>query len=150
MQSNRKSSSPAARRKARRFVLQALYEWQLSRNNIGDIEKRFLAVNDMNKVDVAYFRELFHGIPTQLDALDELLATCLDRPIQGVSQVEKAILRIGAYELLERPDVPYPVVISEGMELARHFGADESFRYVNAVLDKLARELRRPEVAART
>jgi len=150
MQSNRKSPSPAARRKARRFVLQALYEWQLSRNNVGDIEKRFLTVNDMKKVDVAYFHELFHGIPARLDVLDDLLAGCLDRPIQEVSQVEKAILRIGAYELLERPDVPFPVVISEGMELARHFGSDESYRYINAVLDKLARALRQPEVAART
>jgi transcription antitermination protein NusB len=139
-------SSPAARRKARRFALQAVYQWQLSRNDLADIELQFLTDNDMKKVDRLYFHELLHGIPARLTELDASLQPALDRPLAEVSQVEKAILRIGAFELLARPDVPWRVIINEGIELAKVFGADDSFKYVNGVLDKVARRLRTEEV----
>ncbi|MCC1497012.1 transcription antitermination factor NusB [Alcanivorax sp. 1008] len=139
-------STPAARRKARRFALQAVYQWQLSKNDVGDIEVQFLTDNDMKKVDRTYFHELLHGVPARLSELDAALQPALDRPLIEVSQVEKAILRISAFELLARPDVPWRVIINEGIELAKVFGADDSFKYVNGVLDKVARRLRTEEV----
>ena len=88
-------------------------------------------------------------MPAQVKELDELLTPYLDRRVEELSQIEKAILRLGAYELKERLDVPYRVVINEGIELAKVFGADDSFKYVNGVLDKLARKLRYQEAAER-
>lgn len=143
------SSSPAARRKARRFALQALYQWQLAGADLSEIELQFRTDNDMKKVDREYFHELLHGVPTHLDELDAALQPALDRKIAEVSHVERAILRIGAFELLYRLDVPYRVVLNEGIELAKLFGADESYRYVNGVLDKLARKHRSVEQAPR-
>lgn len=142
-------STPAARRKARRFAMQAMYQWQMTGNDIADIELQFRRDNDMRKVDITYFHELLHGIPARVDVLDEALQPLLDRKIDELSQVEKAILRLGAFELIDRIDVPYRVVINEGIELAKMFGADESFKYVNGVLDKLARSARTAETASR-
>jgi len=139
-------STPAARRKARRFAMQAIYQWQLSRNDVADIERQFLADNDMKKVDCQYFHDVLHGVPARLDEIDAALQPALDRPLNEVSQVEKSILRLGAFELLARLDVPWRVVINEGIELAKIFGADDSFKYVNGVLDKVARRLRTVEV----
>lgn len=143
------NSSPSARRKARRFALQALYQWQLAGADLADIEMQFRRDNDMKKVDRDYFHELLHGVPSKLDELDDELQPVLDRKVSELSQVEKVILRIGAFELLHRLDVPYRVVINEGIELAKLFGADDSFKYVNGVLDKLARKIRRLEQAPR-
>lgn len=142
-------ATPAARRKARRFTLQALYQWQLAGASVTDIEAQFLANNDFAKTDREYFHDLLHGVPGQVKELDELLTPFLDRRVEELSQVEKAILRMGAFELKERLDVPYRVVINEGIELAKVFGAEESFKYVNGVLDKLARKLRYEEASER-
>jgi N utilization substance protein B len=142
-------STPAARRKARRFVMQAMYQWQLTGHDVADIEVQFRRDNDMRKVDREYFHALLHGIPARVDVLDEALQPLLDRKLEELSQVEKAILRLGAYELMDRIDVPYRVVINEGIELAKMFGADDSFKYVNGVLDKLARTARAAETASR-
>ena len=143
------STTPSARRKARRFALQALYQWQLSGSDLSDIEVQFRRDNDMKKVDREYFHELLHGVPAHLDELDDALQPALDRKVSELSQVEKVILRIGAFELLHRVDVPYRVVLNEGIELAKLFGADDSFKYVNGVLDKLARKFRKLEQAPR-
>ena len=142
-------TSPSARRKARRFTLQALYQWQLAGAAVSDIEAQFLANQDFAKVDREYFHDLLHGVLGQVKTLDELLTPYLDRRVEELSQVEKAILRLGAFELKERQDVPYRVVINEGIELAKVFGAEDSFKYVNGVLDKLARKLRYQEAAER-
>ena len=142
-------TSPSARRKARRFTLQALYQWQLAGAAVSDIEAQFLANQDFAKVDREYFHDLLHGVLGQVKTLDELLTPYLDRRVEEVSQVEKAILRLGAFELKERQDVPYRVVINEGIELAKVFGAEDSFKYVNGVLDKLARQLRYAEASER-
>ena len=142
-------SSPSARRKARRFTLQALYQWQLAGAAVSDIEAQFLANQDFAKVDREYFHDLLHGVLGPVKALDELLTPYLDRRVEELSQVEKAILRLGAFELKERQDVPYRVVINEGIELAKVFGAEDSFKYVNGVLDKLARQLRYAEASER-
>lgn len=141
--------SPAARRKARRFALQALYQWQVAGDLPGTIEAQFRVDNDMAKVDLAYFSELLHQVPARVEELDALLTPALDRAVNELSQIERVILRMGAYELLARIDVPYRVVINEGIELAKTFGAEGSHRYINGVLDKVARESRQVEMRAR-
>ena len=142
-------STPAARRKARRFALQALYGWQIAGNDLADIEAQYLRDNDMRKVDSQYFHDLLHGVPGQLTEVDEALAPALDRKLAELTQVEKAILRIAVFELVARLDIPVRVVINEAIELAKAFGAEDSFKYVNGVLDKVARVHRKVEFAAR-
>ncbi|MBO8124814.1 transcription antitermination factor NusB, partial [Klebsiella pneumoniae] len=129
---------PAARRRARECAVQALYSWQLSGNNIADVESEFLSEQDVKDVDVAYFRELFFGAATNAVRLDALMAPYLSRQLEELGQVEKAVLRLAMYELSYREDVPYKVVINEAIELAKVFGAEESHKFVNGVLDKAA------------
>ena len=128
---------PSERRKARRLAVQAIYSWQLSGNNIADVEHEFLTEQDIDGVDVTYFRELFAGVATKKGTLDELIVPHLDRPIDEVSPVEKAIVRLATYELTFRKDVPYKVAINEAIELAKAFGAEDSHKFVNGLLDKL-------------
>ncbi|PJE79462.1 N utilization substance protein B [invertebrate metagenome] len=139
-------SKPSARRRARQMALQALYQWHISHNSIGDIESQFCANNNMEKVDTPYFHVLLHGIPSQVTQLDETMQPVLDRPLTQLDPVELATLRIGCYELLHQKDVPYRVVINEAIELAKRFGAQDSHRYINGILDKLAPQLRQEEV----
>lgn len=133
---------PAARRKARKLAVQAIYSWQLSENSMSDIEAQFLTDNDTSKIDVDYFLALVRGVAGQVKALDEALSPFLDRPLAELDQVERAVLRLAAFELRERLDVPYKVAINEAIELAKSFGADESHRFVNGVLDKAIDSLR--------
>lgn len=133
---------PAARRKARRLAIQAVYSWQLSENSVTDIEAEFLTDNDVSKVDVDYFQDLFKGVAKQVSSLDEALTPFTDRPFAELDQIERAILRVSAYELKYRLDVPYKVVMNEAIELAKAFGADDSHRFVNGVLDKAVDTLR--------
>ena len=142
------AGTAAGRRKARRFAVQALYQWQLSGTEPSDIEAWFRAENDLRKTDTAYFHDLLLGVTGRVNEIDELLAPVLDRSVDGLGQVEKAVLRLGTFELLARIDVPRKVVINEGIELARLFGSETSFRYVNGVLDKVARQLRAAETGA--
>ncbi|ABL99227.1 MULTISPECIES: transcription antitermination factor NusB [Shewanella] len=128
---------PSERRKARRLAVQAIYSWQLSGNNVADVEHEFLTEQELDGVDVAYFRELFAGAATKTAQLDEKLKPLLDRPLEEVSPVEKAILRLAVYELTFRKDVPYKVVINEAIELAKSFGAEDGHKFVNGILDKL-------------
>ena len=139
---------PAARRKARRFAMQALYEWAISGNPVFEIEARYRVENDMHKVDLGYFHELIHEIVNRHESIDDAFMAHLDRKFHELDHVERAILRIGTYELLHRPDVPYKVVINEGIELAKDFGATESHRYVNGILDEVAKQHRRAERSA--
>jgi N utilization substance protein B len=138
-----------ARHKARSRAVQALYDWQVSGNDVGEVEEYFLTEQNMKKTDLDYFRELLHGVPKHLSELDGHLQPILDRPLEEVDPVEKAILRIGVYEFAHRLDVPYRVVINEAVELAKDFGAEDGHKYVNSVLDKLAVKLRELEVKAR-
>ncbi len=150
MNSSTQKPKPAARRKARRFALQALYQWQMTGENLNEIELQFRTANDLRKTDVDYFRELLHKIPAVVNELDELIEPFLDRNKNELDQVELAALRIGTYELAKRVDVPYRVAINEGIELAKYFGATESHKYVNGVLDKVAQKLRAAEFKARS
>ncbi|MFY8274154.1 transcription antitermination factor NusB [Pseudoalteromonas sp. SSDWG2] len=133
---------PAARRKARVLALQAVYSWQMSGNAIADIEQNMLIENDVSKVDVEYFKDLARGVAVNFKQLDTALAPHLTRPYEDIDMVEKAILRLSAYELKFREDVPYKVAINEGIELAKTFGADDSHKFVNGVLDKALKDLR--------
>lgn len=133
---------PAARRKARRLAIQAVYSWQLSGNSVSDIEAEFLTENDVSKVDVDYFLDLLRGVASQQANLDQALSPFTDRPFVDLDQIERAILRVAAFELKSRLDVPYKVVMNEAIELAKAFGADDSHRFVNGVLDKAVDTLR--------
>lgn len=133
---------PAARRKARKLAVQAIYSWQLSDNSMSDIEAQFLTDNDTSKIDVDYFLILVRGVAGQVKSLDEAVSPFLDRPLKDLDQVERAVLRLAAFELRDRLDVPYKVAINEAIELAKSFGADDSHRFVNGVLDKAIDSLR--------
>lgn len=133
---------PAARRKARKLAIQAIYSWQLSQNSMSDIEAQFLTDNDTSKIDVDYFLALVRGVAGQSNSLDQAVEPFLDRPLKDLDQVERAVLRLAVYELRERLDVPYKVAINEAIELAKSFGADDSHRFVNGVLDKAIDSLR--------
>ncbi|WP_404340931.1 transcription antitermination factor NusB [Pseudoalteromonas mariniglutinosa] len=134
---------PAARRKARILALQAVYSWQLSGNAIADIEQQMLIENDVTKIDVEYFKDLARGVAINYKQLDEAVSPHLTRPLDELDMVEKAILRLTGYELMFREDVPYKVAINEGIELAKIFGAEDSHKFVNGVLDKAVKELRK-------
>jgi N utilization substance protein B len=138
-----------ARHKARRLATQALYTWQISGQDLADIEGQYSLDHDMSKVDVEYFRELLHKVPAHLSELDEHIGPLLDRTIDEVDPVERAILRLGCYELAFRLDVPYRVVINEAVNLAKTFGADQSHKYINGVLDGVAKKLRGAEIKAK-
>ncbi|WP_105169021.1 transcription antitermination factor NusB [Pseudoalteromonas sp. T1lg23B] len=134
---------PAARRKARILALQAVYSWQLSGNPIADIEQQMLIENDVSKVDVEYFKDLARGVAVNQKQLDEIVKPHLSRPFDDLDEVERAVLRVSAYELKFREDVPYKVAINEGIELAKMFGAEDSHKFVNGVLDKAVKDIRK-------
>ena len=133
------------RSQARHFALQALYQWQVTGQDLSDIEAQFLEKEELAKADVGLFVELLHGVLGNLSELDQAVAPLLDRPLGQVDPVERAVLRLGTFELVHHLDIPYRVVINEAVELAKRFGADQGHRYVNGVLDKLARRLRPAE-----
>ena len=134
---------PAARRRARECAVQALYSWQISKNDIADVEYQFLSEQDVKDVDISYFRELLSGVATNAEYLDGLMAPVLSRQLEELGQVERAVLRISLIELSKREDVPYKLAINEGIELAKTFGAEDSHKFVNGVLDKVAPTIRK-------
>ncbi|AGG87945.1 MULTISPECIES: transcription antitermination factor NusB [Rhodanobacter] len=135
----------AARSRARRRALQALYAWQLSGSHMNAVIEQFRHEQDMEVADLDYFEDLLHGVEKNLDVLDGALRPHLDREVAQVDPIERAALRLAAYELKFRPDVPYRVVINEAIEVTKRFGADHGHSYVNGVLDKLAGDLRAVE-----
>lgn len=154
-------TSHTAVRKARRFAMQGLYEWLVTDRRFDkdgklgwkdnaphDIAARTRASNAMHTVHIGYYHEMMRDIPEQIDALDALISRHLDRDIDKLDTVEHAILLIGAYELQNRLEIPYKVVLDEAMKLNNHFGATDAHKLINAVLDKMAIELRALEVDA--
>ena len=137
----------AQRRKARHFGLQALYQWTLSGASAADIEAEFRIDNDFQHTDGEYFSAVLKGVIGDVDALEELFSPVLDRRLGELDPIERNLLRLGTFELRDRIDVPYKVVISEAVALAKKFGATDSHRYINGVLDKVARDLRTVEHA---
>jgi N utilization substance protein B len=139
----------AARSRARRRALQALYAWQLSGSHMKAVIDQFRHEQDMEVADLEYFEDLLQGVEQHVDELDVLLKPYVDREVSQIDPIERAALRLAAYELKYRLDVPYRVVINEAIEVTKRFGADHGHSYVNGVLDKLAGELRAAEKGAR-
>lgn len=138
-----------ARSRARRRALQALYAWQLSGSSIGSVIDQFRHEQDMEVADQEYFEDLVRGVEAHVAELDAGLAPFLGREVAQVDPIERAALRLGAYELKYRIDVPYRVVINEAIETTKRFGADHGHTYVNGVLDKLAGQWRATEYRGR-
>lgn len=144
-----KSKIPLAqRRKARTLIVQALYQWHISKSAPLDIEAQFHEQNG-GKIDWEYFSEVFLEIPKQQEILDKHIGPVLDRELTSLDPVERALLYLGTFELANRIDIPYRVVINECVELAKTFGATDGHKYINGVLDKLAKTLRPLELAAK-
>lgn len=139
-----------ARSLARTRVLQALYQWQMAAQDLSAIESQFLEEQDMSKVDIEYFQELLHAIPKGCSGLDSHADSAIDRPVSQLDPIEHAVLWIAIYEMENHPEIPYRVIINEAVELAKRFGAEQSHRFINGVLDKLAKGLREAEVKARS
>lgn len=137
-----------ARRRARQAAVQAVYQWQIAQQNIGEIEKQFREEHAGSKTDMAYFDELLHGVTAKVGELDKIYEPYLKLALDEVSPVEKAILRVATYELQFKPDVPYRVVLNEAIDLAKRFGADQAHKFINGVLDKVAANVRAIEFAA--
>ena len=136
---------PHARSRARRRALQAIYAWQLSHTAINKVIDQFQNEQDMEVADQEYFEDLVRGVEANLGTLDEALSHFLDRDIAQVDPIERAVLRIAAYELRHRIDVPYRVVLNEAIETSKRFGAEHGHTYVNGVLDRAAAEWRSTE-----
>lgn len=135
-----------AKRRARKLALQALYQWLMTGQDIYDIEAQFRSVNDMDRVDADYFHAVLNGVPKHLDALQEKMVPFLDRPIQELNPIELTVMRLAVFELLHAPEVPYRVVLDEAVSLAKEFGSQDGHRYVNGVLNQVARLTRAVEV----
>ena len=133
---------------ARHYAVQAIYQWQMTGQDIREVKEQFLTEQE-GGFDSNYFDALLQGVSGQLSTLDQQLKPCLDRSIESVDPVERAILRLGAFELIFRMEIPYRVIINEAVELAKVFGAEQGHRYVNGVLDKLAKESRNAEMSPR-
>lgn len=130
------------RSRARRAALQALYQWQMTAEALDTISAQFREDKSWRRVDEDMFASLLYGVPGNVEALDAHLEPLLDRPVAQLDPVERAILRMGAFELAHRDDIPWRVIINECVELAREFGAEKSHKYVNGILDNLARRIR--------
>ena len=139
---------PAARSRARRRALQALYAWQMSNSPIDKVIEQFRSEQDMEIADLEYFEALVRGVEKHTEELDAVLSKFIDRTMAQVDPIERAELRIAGFELRFRPDVPYRVVINEAIETAKRFGAEHGHTYVNGVLDRAAVEWRAEEIQA--
>ena len=143
--SSREKFSIAQRRKARRILMQAIYQWLMTSNEPFEIAAQFREANSL-KVDWDYFDEVFLRIPLCQKAIEKELESVVDREINTLDMIEKALLYVGVFELTYLKDIPYKVVINECVDLAKTFGASESHKYVNGVLDKLSKRMRADEI----
>jgi len=132
----------SSRHNARKAAVQALYQWDITQQAAADIEKQFSQIHDMQNVDKRYLREIMNEVPKVEAELEQAITPFIGREFTTLDPVERAILRLGAYELSYRPDVPTKVVLNEMIELAKVFGSEHSYKFVNGVMDKLATELR--------
>jgi N utilization substance protein B len=138
----------AERHKARHYAMQALYQWHMAAAPVNQIEAEFRADYDFSHVDLEYFQALLHGVPASVTELEAAFEPLLDRKLDDLGPVERSLLRMGTWELQQRIDVPWKVVINEAVSLAKKFGATDSHKYINGVLDKVARQLRKAETEA--
>ena len=131
---------------ARRVTMQALYQWLVNETSPERLLKEFYDEDSLGRADVNYFKLLLHGTLREADTLTETFSEYLDRDLAQVDPVERAVLMVGCYELMFCPDVPWKVVVNESVNLAKLFGGEDSYKYVNGVLDKVARTVRAVEV----
>ncbi|MEE4217910.1 MAG: transcription antitermination factor NusB [Xanthomonadales bacterium] len=136
------------RRRARRRALQAIYQWQMTGQESTEILRQFLEIQDMSGVDVEHFKKILLGVAQNSASLDEELQPFLDRSVEQLDVMERVALRIGAFELLHCPELPYRVVLDECVDLAHRFGSEQGHTYVNAVLDKAVKKWRVDEATA--
>ncbi|MFT5573459.1 MAG: N utilization substance protein B [Cryomorphaceae bacterium] len=131
------------RHNSRKAAVQALYQWDLTKQPAGDIQKQFAQIHDMQNIDKKFLSEVLSEVPKCQEELEEAITPFIGREFKSLDPVERAILRLGTYELRSRPDVPTKVVLNEMIELAKIFGSDHSYKFINGVMDKLARSLRK-------
>ncbi len=130
------------RHNARKAAVQALYQWDLTQQPAEDIEDRFKQIHDMQNIDRKFLREIMQQVPNLAEQLGRMIEPHIDREFTSLDPVERAILLLGTYELAHKPDVPTKVVINEMIELAKTFGADHSYKFINGVMDKIAQQVR--------
>lgn len=147
----RQSEANQSRARARRRILQALYQWQLTDQDPSDIARQFYNDHRLGRTDLSYFSEVFQGVCADVTALDASFDGYLDRPARTLDPVELSLLRLGTYELQNRFEVPYRVCLDQAIELAKSFGAEQSHRFINGILDRVGRDvaLRKAELAKR-
>ena len=138
----------SARRRSRELATQGLYQWLLSGAPVGEIDAQLRDAQGFDKADKEHLDAILRGVIRDAEALSADLAPCLDRPIEQLSPVERAVLLVAAYEFKCHPDIPYRVVINEAVEIAKTFGGADGYKYVNGVLDKLSLKLRAVETQA--
>jgi N utilization substance protein B len=143
--SRRKLNSARARTQARRCVMQALYQWQLTEQSCAEILAQFMERDEYRTADTEYFKELLSGAIEHHKMLSVRVGEFADRPWIQMDPVERAVLLLGMYELINRLDVPYRVVVNEAVELTKQFGATDGYKYINALLDRIARHVRASE-----
>jgi N utilization substance protein B len=139
----------SARRRAREYALQGLYQWQLAGQSTGEIRRQLAEDQHFTKADAEFFAQLLNGTIAEAEALKSAIAPVLDRRVDALSPVERGILLLAAWELKHSPETPFRVVINEAVELAKAFGGTDGHKYVNGVLDKIVRVLRPDELARR-
>ncbi len=144
-----KKSVAKARGRSRRLAMQAIYQWQMTGDSISGIKQQFVDENNMAILDAGFFSELVSGVASSINELDPLLRKYMTREVESVDPVERAILRLAAYEFVNRIDVPYRVVLNEAVNITKEFCAENSHAFVNAVLDKVAKEVRHLEIQAK-
>ncbi|WP_200224512.1 transcription antitermination factor NusB, partial [Rhodoferax fermentans] len=144
----RKAASKSDRSRSREFALQGLYQVLVGKNSLEDVDLFTRDLAGFSKADALHFDALLHGCAEHAEELDAQIQPVLDRPLAEISPIEHACMWIGVYEFAHCPDVPWRVVLNECIELAKEFGGTDGHKYVNAVLNSLARSLRAPEVAA--
>ena len=144
----RRPFSKHARVRARRSAVQALYQWEMTHAPVAEVIAEFICDrSELKKADVDYFTSMLQGATGKVAEIDTGLAPLLDRPLYQLGPVERAILRIGMYELLFHQEIPWRVIVNESVELAKMFGAEQSYKYINGVLDKAARSIRAVEIS---
>lgn len=139
----KENPSVTAKKKARMLALQALYQWQVTQDPLEIILPQFLAHPDNQSVDLSYFVQLTEAVTTEFEKFDALIQPFLDRKIEEITPVERIILRLGTYELLAALDLPYQIILSEAVNLTKMFGTNDGYRYVNAILEKVANQIRK-------
>lgn len=137
----------SGKRRARKLALQALYQWLMSGTEMTEIEAQFRVANNMDKVDVEYFCRLLYGVPGQLSQLEDLFVPLLDRPIQQLNPIELTLLRLSTFELCFCLEVPYRVVLDESISLAKQYGSQDGYKYVNGILNHIAKKVRAIEIS---